>query len=271
MVSPAGRLSIVGLGPGALPQITPEVCAALQQATDVIGYVPYVERARALLQAQAAADVDAIRFHASDNRVEIDRSRHALALAAQGHRVVVVSSGDPGVFAMASAVLEAVDHATPAEAALWHTLDIQVLPGITAMLAAAARAGAPLGHDFCCINLSDNLKPWSVIAKRVQLAAEADFAMAFYNPRSLSRPEGFNRLLALLRTHCEPERLLVFARAVSTPEERLTVCALQDVQPEMADMRTVVLVGNSTTRRVGPWIYTPRSYGRDAVAPGTVA
>jgi len=110
-----------------------------------------------------------------------------------------------------------------------------------------------------------------VIAKRVQLAAEADFAMAFYNPRSLSRPEGFNRLLALLRTHCEPERLLVFARAVSTPEERLTVCALQDVQPEMADMRTVVLVGNSTTRRVGPWIYTPRSYGRDVVAPGTAA
>ena len=138
---------------------------------------------------------------------------------------------------MASAVFEALEAAPQ-----YLTLDIRILPGITAMLAASARAGAPLGHDFCCINLSDNLKPWSVIAKRVQLAAEADFAMAFYNPRSLSRPEGFNRLLALLRTHCEPERLLVFARAVSTPEERLTVCALQDVQPEMADMRTVVLV-----------------------------
>jgi len=135
-------------GPRALPQITPEVCAALQQATDVIGYVPYVERARALLQAQAAADVDAIRYHASDNRVEIDRSRHALALAAQGHRVVVVSSGDPGVFAMASAVLEAVDHAAPAEAALWHTLDIQVLPGITAMLAAAHAPGPPWAMTF---------------------------------------------------------------------------------------------------------------------------
>lgn len=268
MVSPAGRLSIVGLGPGALPQITPEVCAALQQATDVIGYVPYVERARALLQAQAAADVDAIRFHASDNRVEIDRSRHALTLAAQGHRVVVVSSGDPGVFAMASAVLEAVDHATPAEAALWHTLDIQVLPGITAMLAAAARAGAPLGHDFCCINLSDNLKPWPVIARRVELAAQADFAMAFYNPRSKSRPEGFVRLLQLLRTHCEPQRLLVFARAVSTPEEHLHVCTLAEATPEMADMRTVVLVGNSATRRVGRWVYTPRHYGMDGGAGG---
>lgn len=163
MVSPAGRLSIVGLGPGALPQITSEVCAALQQATDVIGYVPAVERARALLQAQAAADVDAIRFHASDNRVEIDRSRHALTLAAQGHRVVVVSSGDPGVFAMASAVLEAVDHATtPAEGrAVAHAGH----PGAARHHRHAggrrARRG-PWPCDFCCINLSDNLKPWSV-------------------------------------------------------------------------------------------------------------
>lgn len=256
--SPHGRLAIAGLGPGALAQITPEVAAALQQATDVVGYLPYVDRARTLLGQAGAAH--AVAWHASDNRVELERAQQALALAAQGRQVVVVSSGDPGVFAMAAAVFEAIEHAEPAQAAAWQALDVQVLPGITAMLAAAARAGAPLGHDFCCINLSDNLKPWPVIAKRVQLAAEADFAIAFYNPRSRSRPEGFVRLLALLRAACEPQRLLVFARAVSTPEEHLHVCTLADATPEMADMRTVVLVGNSTTRQVGRWVYTPRHY-----------
>lgn len=260
--APGGRLTVAGLGPGALEQITPEVAAALQSATDVVGYLPYVARAQALLE-QAGAPNNAI-LHASDNRVELERARQALALAAQGKQVVVVSSGDPGVFAMAAAVFEAMEHATPTQTAAWQALDVQILPGITAMLAAAARAGAPLGHDFCCINLSDNLKPWTVIARRVQLAAEADFAMAFYNPRSHSRPEGFERLLALLRTHCEPQRLMVFARAVSTPQEQVNVCTLAEAQPEMADMRTVVLVGNSTTRRVGRWTYTPRFYGAQA-------
>ena len=265
--APIGRLTVAGLGPGALAQITPEVATALQDATDVVGYLPYVARAQALLH-QAGAD-SPVHLHASDNRVELERAQQALALAAQGRRVVVVSSGDPGVFAMAAAVFEAMENAPPAQAAAWQALDVQVLPGITAMLAAAARAGAPLGHDFCCINLSDNLKPWPVIAKRVQLAAEADFAMAFYNPRSVSRPEGFVRLLALLRTHCEPQRLVVFARAVSTPDEQLRVCTLAEAQPEMADMRTVVLVGNSTTRRVGRFTYTPRFYGlpTESVAP----
>ena len=267
-----GRLTVAGLGPGALQQITPAAAAALQAATDVVGYLPYVARARALLEAMGTDPT--VAWHASDNRVELERARQALNLAAQGRQVVVVSSGDPGVFAMASAVFEALESADAAQSAAWQALDIEVLPGITAMLAAAARAGAPLGHDFCCINLSDNLKPWPVIAKRVQLAAEADFAMAFYNPRSASRPAGFVRLLALLRAHCEPGRLLVFARAVSTPEEQLRVCTLAEATPEMADMRTVVLVGNSATRRVGRWAYTPRHYGLDgaqalAQAPGT--
>ena len=262
----AGRLTVAGLGPGALEQITPEVAAALQAATDVVGYLPYVRRAQSLLHQQGA--IHAVAWHASDNRVELDRARQALARAAQGRQVVVVSSGDPGVFAMAAAVFEAIEQAPPEVAAAWQALDVQVLPGITAMLAAAARAGAPLGHDFCCINLSDNLKPWPVIARRVQLAAEADFAMAFYNPRSRSRPEGFVRLLALLRAHCEPMRLMVFARAVSTPDEALHVCTLADAAPEMADMRSVVLVGNSTTRQVGRWVYTPRFYGLEAAAPG---
>lgn len=257
-VATIGRLRIAGLGPGDLAQITPAVREALLAADDVVGYFPYVARAQALLAQDVAASAHAVQWHASDNRVELERARQALALAAQGRQVVVVSSGDPGVFAMASAVFEALEavDAPPA----WLALDIEVLPGVTAMLAAAARAGAPLGHDFCCINLSDNLKPWAVIARRVQLAAEADFAMAFYNPRSRSRPEGFVRLLELLRAHCEPERLLVFARAVSTPDETLQVCTLEQAQPEMADMRTVVLVGNSSTHRVGRWIYTPRYY-----------
>lgn len=240
----SGWLTIAGLGPGNAAQVTPEVQAALDAATDVIGYIPYVAR---------VAPRPGLTLHPSDNRVEMDRARHALELAASGARVVVVSSGDPGVFAMAAAVFEALE-----DAPRWQALDIRVLPGITAMLAAAARAGAPLGHDFCAINLSDNLKPWDLIERRLRLAAEADFAMAFYNPRSRSRPEGFQRALEILRDACGPERLITFARAVSTPEERLTTVTLAEATPEMADMRTVVLVGNSTTRRVGRFVYSPR-------------
>ncbi|MDO5620995.1 MAG: precorrin-3B C(17)-methyltransferase [Paracoccus sp. (in: a-proteobacteria)] len=242
----SGWLVVAGLGPGAESQITPEVSAALDQATDVIGYIPYVAR---------VAPREGLVLYPSDNRVELDRARQALDLAAKGRRVVIVSSGDPGVFAMASALFEAVE-ADPAKAAL----DIRILPGITAMLAAAAAAGAPLGHDFAAINLSDNLKPWQVIERRLRLAAQADFAMAFYNPRSRSRPEGFARTLEVLRQECGPERLVIFARAVSTAEQAITCVTLAEAQPEMADMRTVVLVGNSQTRRVGPWVYTPRSW-----------
>jgi precorrin-3B C17-methyltransferase len=169
--------------------------------------------------------------------------------------VVVVSSGDPGVFAMASAVFEALE-AGPAE---WLSLDIRVLPGITAMLAAAARIGAPLGHDFAAINLSDNLKPWELIEKRLRAAGEAGFAMAFYNPRSKSRPHQFARALEILREACGGETLISFARAVSTPEEAITTVTLAEATPDMADMRTMVIVGNRDTRRVGNYVYTPRS------------
>ncbi|ANB34378.1 precorrin-3B C17-methyltransferase [Rhodovulum sulfidophilum] len=245
-----GWVAIAGLGPGAEALVTPEVTATLAEATDVVGYIPYVAR---------VAERPGLTLHASDNRVELDRARHALEMAAGGRRVVVVSSGDPGVFAMAAAVFEALEAGAPE----WGDLDIRVLPGITAMLAAAARAGAPLGHDFCAINLSDNLKPWALIEKRLRLAAEADFAMAFYNPRSKARPEGFARVLELLREACGDDRPVIFARAVSTPEERLTVVPLTEARPEMADMRTVVLVGSSLTRvlRDGarPLVYTPRS------------
>ena len=242
----SGWVVIAGLGPGSDALVTPEVTAALAEATDVVGYIPYVRR---------VTPRAGLTLHESDNRVELDRARHALEMAQDGRRVVVVSSGDPGVFAMASAVFEAMEAGPPA----WRELDIRVLPGITAMLAAAARAGAPLGHDFCAINLSDNLKPWALIETRLRLAAQADFAMAFYNPRSNARPEGFGRALAILREVCEPERLLVFARAVSTPEEALRVVPLAEVTEDMADMRTVVLVGSSATRQVGRWVYTPRA------------
>lgn len=240
-----GWLVVAGLGPGADSLVTPEVTAALGEATDIVGYIPYVAR---------VAPREGLTLHPSDNRVEIDRAQHALHMAADGRRVVVVSSGDPGVFAMASAIFEALE-ALPE----YLTLDIRILPGITAMLAAAARAGAPLGHDFCAINLSDNLKPFATVEKRVALAAQGDFAMAFYNPRSASRPHQFLRVLEILKEHCEPTRLITFARAVSTKDEALKTVTLADATPEMADMRTVVLVGNSQTRRVGPHVYTPRS------------
>lgn len=241
----SGWVTVAGLGPGAESLVTPEVGAALAEATDIVGYIPYVARVAAR---------PGLRLHASDNRVEVERARHALQLAADGARVVIVSSGDPGVFAMAAALFEALEAAPQ-----YQQLDIRVLPGITAMLAAAARAGAPLGHDFCAINLSDNLKPWALIEARLRAAAQADFAMAFYNPRSRSRPEGFVRVLELLRETCGGERLITFARAVSTLEEQLVTVTLAEATPEMADMRTVVLVGNSATRRVGRWVYTPRS------------
>jgi len=158
------------------------------------------------------------------------------------------------VFAMAAAVCEAIDHGP----ASWRDLEVAIIPGVTAMLAVAARIGAPLGHDFCAINLSDNLKPWSLIEKRLRLAAEADFAIALYNPRSASRPQGFARALEVLREAGCGDRITIFAHAITTPEERIDALPLRDAQPEMADMRTIVIVGNSATRRAGRWIYAPR-------------
>jgi precorrin-3B C17-methyltransferase len=246
----SGWIAIAGIGPGDAALITPEVTEVLAQATDIVGYGPYVAR---------VPPREGLTLHATDNRVELERAAHALGMAAAGHRVVVVSSGDPGVFAMAAAVFEALEQGPPA----WRDLDIRVLPGITAMLAASARAGAPLGHDFCAINLSDNLKPWALIERRLRLAAEADFAMAFYNPRSKARPEGFGRVLEILREACGDERLILFARAVCTAEEHLRIVTLREATPDMADMRTMVIVGSSQTRLIersgAPILYTPRS------------
>jgi precorrin-3B C17-methyltransferase len=239
-----GTLTIAGIGPGNEALVTPEVSEALACATDIVGYAPYVARVPAR---------QGLTLHPSDNRMELLRAGEALRLASEGRNVVVVSSGDPGVFAMASAVFEALETSPQ-----WQGLPIRVLPGVTAMLAAAARAGAPLGHDFCAINLSDNLKPWPVIEKRLRLAAEADFAIAIYNPRSASRPDGFARALEILNAAGCGERIVVFARAISTAEEKIETVTLQDARPEMADMRTLVIVASSATRRVGRWVYAPR-------------
>jgi precorrin-3B C17-methyltransferase len=239
-----GALTIAGLGPGDNALITPEVSAAIAGATDIFGYTPYVAR---------IVPREGLKLHPSDNRVELQRANDALRLASEGRNVVVISSGDPGVFAMASAVFEALE-----DARRWHELPIRVLPGVTAMLAAAARVGAPLGHDFCAINLSDNLKPWATIEKRLQLAAEADFAIAMYNPRSASRPEGFGRALEILSGAGCGDRVAIFARSVTTPDERIELVKLHEATPEMADMRTLVIVGNSAMRRVGRWVYAPR-------------
>jgi len=240
-----GRVSIVGLGPGSAALVTPEVAAALAEATDVVGYGPYVAR---------VSSRPGLVLHPSDNRVELERAAHALDLAMAGRRVVVVSSGDPGVFAMASALFEAIERSPH-----YLAVEVAVLPGITAMLAAAARIGAPLGHDFCAINLSDNLKPWPLIERRLRLAAQADFAMAFYNPRSASRPHQFSQVLDILRDECGDARLIMFARAVTTPDEQIHTTTLGEAEPDMADMRTVVLLGNGATRRLGRYVYTPRS------------
>lgn len=246
----SGWLAIVGLGPGDDAFITPDVTRVLADATDVVGYIPYVRR---------VPERAGLTRHETDNREELARAQHALGMAMAGARVVIVSSGDPGVFAMAAAVFEAVEQGS----AEWRDLSITVHPGITAMLAAAARLGAPLGHDFCAINLSDNLKPWPLIEKRLRLAVEADFAIALYNPRSKARPEGFGKALSLLREVCEPARTLVFARAVSTADENLHVVSLENALSEMADMRTVVLIGSSATRVIErdgvPFVYTPRA------------
>ncbi|HZR90562.1 MAG TPA: precorrin-3B C(17)-methyltransferase [Bradyrhizobium sp.] len=239
-----GSLAIAGLGPGDAALITPEVSAALNEATDVLGYTPYVGRVPAR---------EGLRLHPSDNRMELNRAGDALKLAAEGRNVVLVSSGDPGVFAMASAVFEALEGSPE-----YRDVAIRVLPGVTAMLAAAARAGAPLGHDFCAINLSDNLKPWELIDKRLRLAVEADFSIALYNPRSASRPEGFERALHVLREAGCGERLIIFAHAVTTAKEHIETVRLKDARPEMADMSTLVIIGNSATRRVGRWVYAPR-------------
>jgi cobalt-precorrin 5A hydrolase/precorrin-3B C17-methyltransferase len=189
----------------------------------------------------------------------LQRARHAFELASEGRRVVVVSSGDPGVFAMAAAVLEALDKEANAS---WHAVKLEIVPGVSASLATAARAGAPLGHDFCVLSLSDNLKPWGVIEKRIAHAGQADFVMAFYNPLSKARPWQFDRAIEIVKQHRDAKTPVVLGRDVGRAGETLRIMTLGELDSTMVDMRTMVIVGSSTTRVIGDgaWVYTPRWY-----------
>jgi precorrin-3B C17-methyltransferase len=245
----SGHLSIVGIGPGAVDLIAPRATAALAAATDLVGYFAYLDR----LPEQPGQ----VR-HGSDNRVELDRARHALTLAADGRRVAVVSGGDAGVFGMAAAVFEAIEAHPP-----WRSLEVEVVPGISALLAAAARLGAPLGHDFCAISLSDNLKPWPVVLTRLRAAAEAGFVIALYNPASRARPWQLGAAFAALRDVLALETPVAFASAISRADESVSLTTLDEADPTLADMRTLVLVGTAASRRIArpdgsAWLYTPR-------------
>jgi precorrin-3B C17-methyltransferase len=248
----SGRLTVIGLGPGPGRWVTPAAQEALEAATDIFGYETYLAR----LNVRPGQ-----RVHASGNRAELARARAALTAAQAGRQVVLVSGGDPGVFAMAAAVFEAIE-AGPED---WRSLAVTVQPGVTAMLAAAARIGAPLGHDFCAISLSDNLKPWNAIEKRLRLACEADFVLALYNPASQSRPGSVHRAFEVLRDARPANTVTIFARAIGRVDERVTVAALDKADPGLADMQTLIIVGSSATKVLArggetePWVYTPRA------------
>lgn len=254
-----GSVCVIGLGPGPADWITPEASDALAAASDIVGYRAYVARCTPSAEQ---------RVHSSDNGDELARARLALELASGGARVAVVSGGDPGVFAMAAAVFEAVEHGPAA----WRELDVRVCPGVTAMLAAAARLGAPLGADFCAINLSDNLKPWSVIERRLTLAARADFVLALYNPASKARPDQVHRAFDALRAAVSGERVVAFAAAVGRKDESFEVTTLAAADPSRADMRTLIVIGSSGTRLIDrgarlPWVYSSRRWSSETGDP----
>jgi precorrin-3B C17-methyltransferase len=239
------------LGPGDARTLTPEAGDALAAAQALYGYGPYLDRV-AVRAGQSR--------HASDNREERVRAAAALSHAAQGARVAIVSGGDPGVFAIAAAVCEEIE-AGPES---WRALDLTIVPGITAMLAVAARIGAPLGHDFCALSLSDNLKPWELIERRLDAAASAGFVIALYNPVSRARPWQLGAAIERLRRHLPPSTPVVFGRAVGRPDEQVSVVTLDAADATNADMATLVIVGSRETRVIArpgrpPLVYTPRA------------
>jgi cobalt-precorrin 5A hydrolase / precorrin-3B C17-methyltransferase len=253
---PRGRLAIIGTGPGSSDWMSPEVKEILSSATDFVGYSTYINLVSDFTKGK--------KIHESDNREEISRAKKALELATEGRFVVVVSSGDPGIYAMAAAVFEVLDTERLPQ---WQGIDIQVAPGISAMQAAAARIGAPLGHDFCTISLSDILKPWSIIEQRIMAAAQGDFVIAFYNPVSKQRTWQLTETKNILLRYRSPDTPVIVARNVGRNGESITVCNLSELSVDRVDMRCLVLIGSSQTRIVPKldgkvWVYTPRRYDK---------
>ncbi len=249
-----GSLTVIGLGPGSAELMVPAARTALTEATDILGYETYVKMAGPFRADQ--------QVHGTDNREEMQRARHAFELASMGRAVVVVSSGDPGVFAMATAVLEALDASDDAR---WGAVELNIVPGVSAAMATAAQAGAPLGHDFCMLSLSDNLKPWSIIETRLRHAAQADLVMAFYNPISRARPWQLDKALDIVREYRAPATKVVLGRDIGRPGSSLRSTTLGELRSADVDMRTMVILGSSTTRGFargaqGEWVYTPRWY-----------
>ncbi|MGB7383317.1 MAG: precorrin-3B C(17)-methyltransferase [Rhodococcus sp. (in: high G+C Gram-positive bacteria)] len=244
-----GEVVVVGLGPGADHWTTDEVRDEIAAATDLVGYVTYLDRV-STRPGQAR--------HASDNKVESERAAFALDLAKRGKRVVVVSSGDPGVFAMAAAVVEVA--AEPQ----WRDVPVRVVPGMTAANAVASRVGAPLGHDYAVISLSDRLKPWTVVAARLSAVAAADMAIAIYNPASKSRTWQVGAMRDLLLEHREADTPVVIGRAVGTADESVRIVTLEKLEPEDIDMRCLLIIGSSQTEAVesdaGTRVFTSRRY-----------
>jgi precorrin-2 C20-methyltransferase/precorrin-3B C17-methyltransferase len=242
-----GTVVVVGLGPGDTDWMTPQSRRELAAATDLIGYGPYLDR---------VSCHDGQRHHRSDNTDEPARARLACTLAEEGRAVAVVSSGDPGVFAMATAVLE--------EAKQWPGVRVRVIPAMTAAQAVASRVGAPLGHDYAVISLSDRLKPWDVIAARLTAAATADLVLAIYNPASKSRTWQVGAMRDLLLDHRDPGTPVVIGRDVSGPREEVKVIRLADLDPADVDMRCLLIVGSSQTQWYsgdsGDRVFTPRRY-----------
>jgi len=247
----SGRLAIVGLGPGDERYLTREAEETLQAADALYGYGPYLDRVPVRPGQER---------HASDNREEGARAEAALRHAADGGSAAIVSGGDPGVFAMAASVCEAIEAGPQA----WRELDLAIVPGITAMLAVAARVGAPLGHDFCALSLSDNLKPWELIERRLDAAAGASLVIALYNPVSRARPSQLAKAFALLARRLDGATPVIFGRAIGRPDESLIVTTLADADAVAADMASLIIVGSSETRVIArpglnPLVYTPRA------------
>ncbi|MGI5231544.1 precorrin-3B C(17)-methyltransferase [Actinoallomurus sp. CA-142502] len=240
---PRGRLAIVGLGPGARDLLTPRAVAVLQRASVIVGLDQYVEQVRDLIRPGA-------RVLASGLGQEEERARTAVSEAAAGHAVALIGSGDAGIYAMASPALEFAGD----------DIDVEGVPGVTAAVAAANLLGAPLGHDHAYISLSDLHTPWEVIERRVTAAAEGDFTVCFYNPRSRARDWQLPKALSVLAAHRPPSTPVGYVRNAGRPDESVTLTTLADVDPARVDMFTVVVVGSSRSRTVAGRFVTPRGY-----------